>query len=404
MGAMTFKRDVVDTLSDLPDLLCWLQGPILFSAPHSIWLPGIFRPPHLCERGTGQIAIGLARELHDSDFGASFMAWNSAAKPDPERLDPNYLPPHLYANSQWHCALHKWVLSAGALGAPLFHIDLHGKISDELHVDVGLNHLEIMWPSHEQRFITSLKCQLAKELEAVLMAQQVLGPRANLITVQTEPKLDGFRPEWHTMSMQSAMLGVPSVQLELPPHLRDRLVCDAELMRLFANCISKVFYETVVPWWFSARCTDPLQFLGSQGDVFVGLPGACNQKEDEVSAVSACSKVPLDDSTMALAISVAHANPDKNVDHINDWADAGNWDDPFLLLNGMSAASHTPISEEMAQDVEASYSMLELCETLASSVDDCGLRDEKCLGFWCENILRSLGEWESRKSETEEQI
>merc|ERR1711865_892043 len=112
------------------------------------------------------------------------------------------------------------------------------------------------------------------ELEAVLMAQQVLGPRANLITVQTEPKLDGFRPEWHTMSMQSALLGVPSVQLELPPHLRDRLVYDAELMRSFANGISKVFHETVVPWWLSARCTDPLQFLGlsSQCDLFIGLP------------------------------------------------------------------------------------------------------------------------------------
>lgn len=246
------------------------------------------------------------------------------------------------------------------------------------------------------------------------MARQVLGPRANLITVQTEPKLDGFRPEWHTMAMQSAMLGVPSVQLELPPHLRDRLVCDAELMRLFANCISKVFHETVVPWWLSARCTDPLQLLGlsSHCDAFSGLAVDGNQVEDTV-LLSACSKVPLDDSTTEQAISVALENPDKNAEHVDDWPGACNWDDQFSLMSGMPASSHCPVSEEevvqnpyypVSEEEEAGYSMLEPCETLASSIDECGPLDDKCFGLWCGKLLRSLGELEKRKSETEEQI
>ena len=45
------------------------------------------------------------------------------------------------------------------------------------------------------------------------------------------------------------LLGIPAVQFEMPPALRQQLVRDVELSRRFAQAIKEVYEELVVPWW-----------------------------------------------------------------------------------------------------------------------------------------------------------
>lgn len=47
------------------------------------------------------------------------------------------------------------------------------------------------------------------------------------------------------------LLGIPAVQFEMPPALRQQLVKDTELSRRFAQAIKEVYEEVVVPWWQS---------------------------------------------------------------------------------------------------------------------------------------------------------
>merc|ERR1712232_536257 len=92
-------------------------------------------------------------------------------------------------------------------------------------------------------------CEVAKAFDGALAQCSVQGPRANLITVQTDPRLDGFRSDgFATMSMQTAMLGVPSIQLELPAILREQLLLNTNLCDCLADGICNVFSETVSRW------------------------------------------------------------------------------------------------------------------------------------------------------------
>mmetsp|Transcript_62615 Transcript_62615/g.123754 ORF Transcript_62615/g.123754 Transcript_62615/m.123754 type:complete len:366 (-) Transcript_62615:167-1264(-) len=239
-------------LKDLPNMICCLHGPILVTAPHSITLPPVHRKVHLREYATGEIALRLFQQLCSIGVNGSIIVWNCAADDDSRRLDPNFVPTDSLNFSEWHLALNKWLLRAD--GCPLLHVDIHGKITDETFLDLGCAALEQMWPTRHQSFVTRMKCRFAKMFDEALMKCPVYGSRANLITVQVDPTLDGFRADgFATMSMQSAMLGIPSVQLELPFPLRKRLANDEHLCNLLARGIADVFQGTVVSWWSVER-------------------------------------------------------------------------------------------------------------------------------------------------------
>lgn len=177
------------------------------------------------------------------------MVWNCAAELKSSTLDPNLLPEVDLHSSEWHNALHRWLLAAACHRTPVMHVDIHGKITDETLLDVGVRALEHIWPPRHQQFVSAFKCRLVKNMEEVLMQCQVKGPRGNLITVQCDPPLDGFRSDgFATMSMQAAMLGVPSAQLEFPPMLRMRSMNDTDLCQRLAAGIADVYFKIVVPW------------------------------------------------------------------------------------------------------------------------------------------------------------
>ena len=77
------------------DLVCYLGGPVLITAPHSMRLMrggGKERSRlHKRERYTAEITLTVARELALLGLPASLMVWNRIAGPGKGRLDPNYL-------------------------------------------------------------------------------------------------------------------------------------------------------------------------------------------------------------------------------------------------------------------------------------------------------------------------
>jgi len=243
------------------DMFCFLQGQVLITAPHSLKLErggaasGEKVRTHLRERWTAEIALALARELSNLGLPASVMVWNRTARPRGGRLDPNFLTREQFHLCPWHCALHRWLL--GSKGLPLLHIDFHGKNEPDGNadcLDLGMAPLERSWPVTEQGFVLTLKHRLKKYLDKALTSHGVTNGKGQPLKVDSKPTLNGFwgKQKLKTLSHQSALLGIPSIQLEVPPRLRQRFIDKPELYTAFAAAISQAFQEVIIPWW-SAR-------------------------------------------------------------------------------------------------------------------------------------------------------
>lgn len=240
------------------DIFCSLQGQVLITAPHSLKLErggdasGEQVRTHFRERWTAEIALALARELGAAGLPASFMVWNRAARPSAKRLDPNFLTRAEFGLSPWHCALHRWAL--GCQGLPLLHVDFHGKNEPEDkedQLDLGMAPLERSWPQEHQDFVLKLKRRLKKLLDAALALNGVKNGRGRPMVVESKPVLNGFwgKQKLKTLSHQSVLLGIPALQFEAPPRLRQRFIADPKLCAAVAAAIAQAFREVVVPWW-----------------------------------------------------------------------------------------------------------------------------------------------------------
>eukprot|EP00746_Dinoflagellata_sp_MGD_P011800 gnl/MRDRNA2_/MRDRNA2_124891_c0_seq1.p1 gnl/MRDRNA2_/MRDRNA2_124891_c0~~gnl/MRDRNA2_/MRDRNA2_124891_c0_seq1.p1 ORF type:complete len:371 (-),score=52.43 gnl/MRDRNA2_/MRDRNA2_124891_c0_seq1:26-1138(-) len=360
------RHDPCPALDKLPDFICSLNGPILVTAPHSITLPPLHRKTHYRERGTGQLAIGIAQRLCSTGNRSSLMVWNCMADSDDCRLDPNYLPTKNFLESEWHRSIHAWVLRWSTLGAPLLHIDLHGKITDELFVDVGMAALERTWPQELQCMVRMLKCQLVKELDDVLAHFQAHGAMGALISAQMDPRLDGYRNDgFATMSMQTAQFGVLSIQLEFPSVLRNRLLVDEELRDALADAIAKVYQNSLVPIWSTiqngANGTSSLethkQVLHSEESIYnSGIPSSTNniaREETETCFI----------------------------------------DETFLMLSGMvESLKASEYGQEVDDEGAATCPFLLPCDF--GPVQESGPVAPSDMSEWCVSLLQSFRQWE----------
>lgn len=233
-------------------------------------------------------------------------------------------------------------------------MDIHGKITDEIFLDVGVAHLERLWPSMHQRFVAACKCQLARNFDEVLLQCQAYGPRGNLITVQSDPILNGYRSDgFATLSMQTAMLGVPSVQLEFPSMLRSRLLIDVGMCQQLAKCIADVHHQDVVPWH----------------------QGAADQYADvdrlrtslEASHVNTQTKVETDDEDFALC-----------------------------MLSGMVQASSASdhIEEPVVSNEESQFPVVRICEKCAKHATGSHDMNGRDFSDWSATLLRAFLEWD----------
>ena len=131
--------------------LAMVQGPILFTAPHSGKLRrngGDYARTHLREKFTAVIAMRMADQLYSrpeiKNLG-SYCVWATNHQLNEIDQDPNYLIADHVSESPFHRMLHAWA-SANA-GTPLMHVDIHGKMDrkDSYELDLGVSCMYKHW-------------------------------------------------------------------------------------------------------------------------------------------------------------------------------------------------------------------------------------------------------------------
>lgn len=98
--------------------LTYLNGPILFTAPHSKRVnrggPKYGEKVRLHQRQlyTSWLAVKLAKltTLDKKTGSNSFVVWGKSAVVDDNDLDPNYLLDDMLMDSPFHQSLHAWAL------------------------------------------------------------------------------------------------------------------------------------------------------------------------------------------------------------------------------------------------------------------------------------------------------
>ena len=190
--------------------------PLIFTAPHAIYLQRDGKPDHKPEDHTGYLAEALAQEV-----GGSCITWSSrevarssrTGAPNPSNRDPNYLLRHELEKNPWNDLLRaccgRWPPWSCLV------VDLHGRrnhepgVNDDSDCDAGLGAMEAAAPERAE----SLRAALLR-LQPALQAGFVLN---------RTPRLAGCWPARTgrcTVTQQAVGCGQAAVQLELTLRLR----------------------------------------------------------------------------------------------------------------------------------------------------------------------------------------
>ena len=74
--------------------------------------------------------------------------------------------------------------------------------------------------------------------------------------IETDPQLHGFWGyDYHTMTSQCSEMGIPTFQLEMPPHVRVHLAESPQMLKKFAELIVNVYNNMIVPDWETTKET-----------------------------------------------------------------------------------------------------------------------------------------------------
>jgi hypothetical protein len=214
----------------------------------------------------------------------SFCVWSCMnAKPlDEDNLDPNYLFAKMFSSSPWHSSLRVFkhhsdssaseecsgrsVDSSATLSIPSehlhgawwsparhypagvvpLHVDLHGKINrvGNFDLDVGTASMDAFFSASGR--ILLLRDLLERELTTA-MERCPVDLKGMPATVNMSPQLSGlwgvYEGAPHTMTTQAVLLGLHSVQLEIPFLMRSQLMSTTNpaFFLAFATAIAKVF-------------------------------------------------------------------------------------------------------------------------------------------------------------------
>mmetsp|Transcript_10303 Transcript_10303/g.34392 ORF Transcript_10303/g.34392 Transcript_10303/m.34392 type:complete len:388 (-) Transcript_10303:1005-2168(-) len=322
------KGGKVSGLAGDPEIIFNLGGPILFTAPHSLNIvrggkDGERKRIHKREKFSSEIVLKLAAFL-EPYLGkpASYIIWNRmvARKGDPRHLDPNYLTQAQSPFSPWHHALHlfkdHWRSSreklnreeqqlpqdssesqrvgedrreiagsravgeekkesAGSLAppAPIFHVDIHGKMDrkDNLDLDIGMGPMENCWAakgdSEKHAEFVALKEHLASGMREAFKGVKgkhfLVHGKMMPMTVEEDPYLNAYwgGSTFETISHQSVNLRIPAIQLEIPLTMRRELVRNDDLFGRFALAIFhsyKYMVSSFKSWEEDASSSPPV--------------------------------------------------------------------------------------------------------------------------------------------------
>ena len=201
--------------------------PLIFSAPHAIYLHRDGAPVHKPEDLTGWIV-----EQWSETHAAGRIVWApsevglsaSSGQPNPANRDPNHLMASELPTNPWNSALRhacrRWPEWACLL------CDVHGRrdhivgVNDPSDCDAGLGAVRSSAPA-------ALAEMLKQHLEVALLRALEGTP----FSVNMAPRLSGACAEAdrRTVSQQAVACRQPAVQLELSLRLRRALLSDASL-------------------------------------------------------------------------------------------------------------------------------------------------------------------------------
>eukprot|EP01064_Diplonema_japonicum_P039013 TRINITY_DN966_c3_g1_i1.p1 TRINITY_DN966_c3_g1~~TRINITY_DN966_c3_g1_i1.p1 ORF type:complete len:399 (+),score=56.48 TRINITY_DN966_c3_g1_i1:69-1199(+) len=237
-----------------------IEGPVMFTAPHGLELYrggefGERRRVHLKERWVTELVLKLSIAVGDrlsKHMGtSSFIIWNpdTAVSQDPMNLDPNYLTASDFKKSPWHKALLKWKDAFQRTNLPILHIDIHGKMDrkDNLDMDLGAGAMEAVW-GRDHEVTKKVKQIATEEFRSVFLGRRCYGYKRLRMGVESEPQLKGHNNRgFHTTTHQSALLGIPALQLELPRTLRRALCIETHLFGKFVAAIANIYLRCFKP-------------------------------------------------------------------------------------------------------------------------------------------------------------
>jgi hypothetical protein len=173
----------------------------------------------------------------------SFIFWGATNLISDTDIDPNYLLPKMFADNPFHQSLHKWANINPE--RPLFHVDIHGKCDREnnCEVDVGICSMDVLWENdplgHKIRVFFEQHGNIFGELKF---------NKGFKCKFNTNPNLHGYwGGEIHTMTTQAILLGIPSIQFEIPFSVRKRLLRDKELRAKLNNLVLQLYHQVIVP-------------------------------------------------------------------------------------------------------------------------------------------------------------
>jgi hypothetical protein len=248
MAALT-----ADSIMNRLDVVAPEITPVIFTAPHNIFLRRDGKPDHKPEDYTSF----LAREFAGST-GGGLLAWSRREierskeyrsnsndnRPDPTNRDPNYLAKEELDDSPWHMTLNalfsrcleihlgQAAVRPGVAPQPIMSFDIHGAAGSDIDLYVGLKAMTQRETAETSGRCAHFRSSLARDLE------MLLAPRGFVAATNAEHRLQGAWNEdlnRFTVSQQAARIGFTLVaQIELSRRLRKALHADAEFRRLFA--------------------------------------------------------------------------------------------------------------------------------------------------------------------------
>ncbi|CAJ1338709.1 unnamed protein product [Effrenium voratum] len=246
--------------------------PVLITAPHCMALLRDGQLPHLVEKYTAEISVGIAEVL-----GGSCLWWSASERRrtellwrlnkrvneergeeirdghllDPRNRDPNFLTTTELTTNTWFQHMVKARRQWGAASLAL-HVDVHGcqdPPRTPSHLTIGLGAMCLHKGESGSNAALHFGHALCRELGEVLAKARL--PRAPLVLIAAPgpdkdcPRFSGaWKGDRHTQTQQAMMAGYShAVQLELSKALRSLLAADEGLLAAFANALRAAWVQ-----------------------------------------------------------------------------------------------------------------------------------------------------------------
>lgn len=239
------------------DYLAHINGPILFTAPHStrLYRGGVEynekQRIHPREAYTAELAVRWASKIE-----GSFCVWSKSTILSYKNLDPNYLKKSKFEKSPFHQSLHAFRIKN--IDKPLLHIDIHGKKDSNIKttLDLGVECLLVKW-TDEQKFCKNLISALTDNINKAFASSHKM--QSSKAYCDNEPYLNGYwgDVDIYTMTEQAVDLAIPSLQLEIPLSMREELFINKSFSDSFYESLIDTYNSVIIPW-FNSKKVQPI--------------------------------------------------------------------------------------------------------------------------------------------------